>query len=45
VKQIWVSAMSRGYKLSWTAESGAFALNGETLAAMLERLTREFIKS
>jgi len=45
VKQIWVSAMARGYKLSWTPESGAFALNGETLPAMLERLTREFLKS
>ena len=45
VKQIWVAAMARGYKLSWTPESGAFALNGETLPAMLERLTREFLKS
>ncbi len=43
VKQIWVAAMSRGYKLSWTPESGAFALNGETLSAMLERLTRQFL--
>lgn len=45
VKQIWVSAMARGYKLSWVPESGAFALNGETLAAMLDRLAREFLKS
>jgi len=45
VKQIWVSAMSRGYKLSWTAEVSAFALNGETLPAFLVRLTREFLKS
>jgi frataxin-like iron-binding protein CyaY len=45
VKQIWVSAMARGYKLSWTADSGAFALNGETLSALLDRLTREFLKS
>jgi len=44
VKQIWVSAMARGYKLSWT-DAGAFALNGETLSAMLERLAREFLKS
>jgi iron-sulfur cluster assembly protein CyaY len=42
VRQIWVSAMARGYKLSWT-EPGAFALNGETLPKMLERLTREFL--
>jgi CyaY protein len=43
VRQIWVSAMARGYKLSWTGEPGAFALNGETLPQMLERLTREFL--
>jgi len=43
VRQIWVSAMARGYKLSWTGERGAFALNGETLPQMLERLTREFL--
>jgi CyaY protein len=45
VKQIWVSAMARGYKLSWTPESGAFVLNGETLSALLDRLAREFLKS
>ena len=43
VKQIWVSAMARGYKLSWTPESSAFALNGETLSALLDRLAREFL--
>jgi len=45
VKQIWVSAMARGYKLSWTPDADAFALNGETLSALLDRLTREFLKS
>jgi len=35
--------MARGYKLSWTGEPGAFALNGETLPKMLERLAREFL--
>ena len=45
VKQIWVSAMARGYKLSWAPESSAFALNGETLSAMLDRLAREFLKA
>ena len=45
VKQIWVSAMARGYKLSWTPESSAFVLNGETLSALLDRLAREFLKS
>lgn len=45
VKQIWVSAMARGYKLSWSPEANGFALNGETLAAFLVRLTKEFLKS
>jgi iron-sulfur cluster assembly protein CyaY len=43
VRQIWVSAMSKGYKLSWASETGTFALNGETLPRMLERLSREFL--
>ena len=45
VRQIWVSAMARSYKLAWTAELEAFALNGEPLAALLQRLTREFLAS
>jgi frataxin-like iron-binding protein CyaY len=45
VRQIWVSAMARGYKLSWAPETGAFVLNGEALPALLERLAREFLKS
>ena len=45
VKQIWVSAMNRGYRLPWAPEAGTFALNGEPLAAFLERLAREFLKS
>lgn len=43
VRQIWVSAMAKSYKLSWAAELGTFALNGETLARLLERLTRAFL--
>ena len=43
VRQIWVSAMARSYKLSWTAELGAFALNGETLAQLLDRLARQHL--
>ena len=43
VRQIWVSAMARGYKLSWTGDAGAFTLNGETLPKMLERLAHEFL--
>jgi len=45
VRQIWVSAMARGYKLSWSPEAGAFALNGEALSAFLVRLTQEFLNS
>lgn len=43
VRQIWVSAMSRSYKLTWQPESSAFALDGETLDALLTRLTLQFI--
>ena len=41
VRQIWVSAMSRSFKLPWSPELGAFALNGETLVALLTRLSHE----
>ena len=40
VRQIWVSAMARSYKLSWTPELDAFALDAETLPKLLERLAR-----
>lgn len=40
VRQIWVSAMARSYKLSWTPELGAFALDAETLPKLLGRLAR-----
>jgi iron donor protein CyaY len=43
VRQIWISAMSRSYKLSWAPELDAFALGGETLPRMLERLARQFL--
>jgi len=45
VRQIWVSAMARSFKLSWIPESGTFCLNGEALSSLLERLTREFLTS
>src|SRR5881628_2390486 len=44
VRQIWVSAMARSYKLAWAPELGAFALDGETLPRLLERLTRTFLE-
>src|SRR5437763_6068627 len=44
VRQIWVSAMSRSYKLSWSAEVGTFALDGEPLPTLLDRLARTFLE-
>jgi CyaY protein len=43
VRQIWISAMSRSFKLAW--DGSAFALNGETLTVLLTRLIREFLAS
>jgi frataxin-like iron-binding protein CyaY len=40
VRQIWVSAMARSYKLSWAPELSAFALEAETLPKLLDRLAR-----
>ena len=37
VRQIWVSAMARSYKLSWAPEAGVFALDGETLPVLDHR--------
>jgi len=45
VRQIWVSAMARSYKLAWSPELHAFALDGEPLARLLERLTRTFLQA
>jgi CyaY protein len=38
VRQIWVSALVRSYKLSWSNEHRAFELDGEPLAALIARL-------
>ena len=40
VRQIWVSAMSKSFKLSWEQEQRTFALNGEPLTTLLARLSR-----
>jgi CyaY protein len=45
VRQIWVSAMAKSYKLSWSPEAGAFTIGGETLPQLLERLARTFLRS
>lgn len=44
-QQIWVSALGRAYRLSWSPDAAAFALDGETLTALVERLTRGFLGS
>src|SRR6185369_11139677 len=44
VRQIWVSAMARSYKLSWASDQNAFALDGEVLTQLLERLARTFLE-
>jgi CyaY protein len=41
VRQIWVSALSRSFKLAWSPEASAFALDGETLDALVSRLAHQ----
>ena len=43
VRQIWVSAMSRSFKLAWADGSSTFALDGEPLDTLLARLIRQFL--
>jgi CyaY protein len=43
VRQIWISAMAKSYKLTWDGQ--AFSLNGEPLSALVARLAREFLDS
>jgi CyaY protein len=43
VRQIWVSAMSRSYKLTWSAAASAFEIEGESLTTLMERLIRQFV--
>ena len=45
VRQIWVSAMSRSFKLTWDADRQLFALNGESLPDLLTRLCNDFLVS
>jgi iron donor protein CyaY len=43
VRQMWVSALSRSFKLSWDEGTSVFALDGESLDALIERLAREHL--
>jgi CyaY protein len=45
VQQIWVSAMARSYKLSWSDSAQTFELDGEPLSFLLDRLARTFLAS
>ena len=43
VRQVWVSAMSRSYKLAWSPEASVFQLDGESLATLVERLAQQYV--
>ena len=43
VRQVWLSALSRSFKLSWSNEASTFALEGETLNALLDRLVKQHL--
>ena len=45
VQQIWVSALSRSFKLTWSDEAATFELNGEHLTTLVERLARVHLTS
>lgn len=43
MRQIWVSAMAKGYRLDWDPDAGRFALAGEHLDALLDRLVTQYL--
>ena len=45
VRQIWLSAMARSFKLPWSPEASTFALDGESLTALVQRLARTFLST
>ena len=45
VRQIWVSAMSRSYKLSWSPDRSTFELDSESLNALVTRLAESFLNT
>lgn len=44
VRQIWLSALSRSFKLSWRKDTARFELDGEPLDALVQRLARLHIE-
>jgi CyaY protein len=45
VRQIWLSALSKSFKLAWSQDTSTFVLDGEPLNALVERLTRQFLNA
>ena len=45
VRQVWLSALSKSFKLPWSAELSTFALEGEALEPLVERLIRKHLAS
>lgn len=43
VRQVWVSALARSFKLSWDEVTSVFALDGESLDTLIKRLAREHL--
>ena len=43
VRQIWLSAMSRSFKLGWSPERSVFELGGESLNDIVKRLAEAFV--
>jgi iron donor protein CyaY len=44
VRQIWLSAMSRSYKLAWSPDRSMFELDGESLNDLVKRLAQSFLE-
>lgn len=43
VRQVWLSAMSRSYKLTWSPEASTFVLGEEPVDGLVERLVRQHL--
>ncbi len=46
-RQIWISALATSFKLTWSAEAGAFVMEktGETLPAVMSRILSQQLGS
>ena len=45
VRQVWVSALVKSYKLGWSEDRQAFVLDGEPLHDLIVRLIRQHLES